>query len=209
MDVRGKSGLAGRLHAWLISRAGPRYDQMVRERKQRLFTGLRGSILEIGPGTGVNLPYYAAGTRWLGVEPNPHMNRHLDRAMRAADLRAEVRGGVAEQLPVDDASQDAVVGTLVLCSVNDPQQALREICRVLKPGGRFVFMEHVAAPAGTRLRILQNVVKPLSVWAGDGCHPNRETWKLIEAAGFASVELEHFRLPLGHVAPQIAGRAIC
>lgn len=208
MDTREKSGFGAWIHAWLMSRAGPRYDQLVRERKQRLFADLRGSILEVGPGTGVNVSYFAADTHWIGVEPNPHMSPHLARAISAARLRAEVKRGIAERLPAEAASQDAVVSTLVLCSVNDPQQALQEIVRVLKPGGRFVFLEHVAAAPGTRLRAVQRLLRPLSVRLGDGCHPDRETWKLIEAAGFSTVKIEHFRLPLGHVAPQIAGVAI-
>lgn len=207
-----KSGFGARVQAWLMSHAGPRYDRLVRERKRELFAGLRGSILEIGPGTGVNLGYFAPDTQWTGVEPNVYMNPHLERAIRAMDgqaaLRAEVRCGVAEHLPVDDASQDAVVSTLVLCSVSDPQQAMREIRRVLKPGGRFVFMEHVAAANGSTLRTMQQWVQPVWGRLADGCHANRETWRVIESAGFREVRLEHFRLPLALVAPQIAGVAI-
>lgn len=208
MDAQDKSGFSAKIHAWLMSHAGPRYDRLVRDRKQRLFDGLRGDILEIGPGTGINLPYYVAGTRWIGVEPNIHMSPHLEDAIRAAGLPAEVRGGIAERLPVENSSQDAVVSTLVLCSVSDARQALREIRRVLKPGGRFVFMEHVASARGTRLRTIQQWAQPLWGCLADGCHTNRETWKLIEAAGFREVQLEHFRLPLALVAPQIAGVAI-
>ena len=185
MDRQGKSGFGARFHAWLMSHAGPRYDGLVRARKEALLGALCGDVLEIGPGTGPNLRYYAAGTRWIGVEPNPYMNSRLARAIAAAKLVAEIRGGAAEQLPVADASQDAVVSTLVLCSVSDPQRALAEIRRVLKPDGQFIFLEHVAAEPGTRLRMIQNFLNPVSVRVADGCHPNRETWKLIEAAGFS------------------------
>jgi SAM-dependent methyltransferase len=208
MDTQVKSGMGARFHAWLMAHAGPRYDRMTRQRKQRLLGGLRGNILEIGPGTGPNLRYFAAGGRWLGVEPNPHMSPHLARAMANANLVAEIRWGVAESLPIEDESQDAVVSTLVLCSVCDPASVLREVRRVLKPGGQFVFFEHVAAPGGTWLRRWQDWLRPFSLKFADGCHPNRETGQLIESAGFSRVELEHFRLPLGPVAPQIAGRAI-
>ncbi|MSO19790.1 MAG: SAM-dependent methyltransferase [Acidobacteria bacterium] len=203
-----RNDMGARFHAWLMSHAGPRYDALTAERKRVLLGGLRGKILEIGPGTGPNLRYYSRDNIWTGVEPNVHMDRHLARAIMDAGVVADLRHGYAERLPVEDASQDAVVSTLVLCSVANPEQVLNEIRRVLKPGGQFVFLEHVAAPLGTRLRKVQRWLRPIEMWIGNGCHPDRETWQAIEDAGFARVEIEHFRLPLAHVAPQIAGRAI-
>jgi ubiquinone/menaquinone biosynthesis C-methylase UbiE len=208
MGAQEKSGFSARFHAWLMSHAGPRYDRLVRERKADLFVGLRGNILEIGPGTGPNLSYFPAGVHWLGIEPNACMNPYLSRAMAQADAAATVRQGIAERLPVEDQSQDAVVSTLVLCSVSQPELVLREVRRVLRPGGQFLFMEHVAAERGTGLRTMQQWVQPLWGRLADGCHVNRETGKLIEAAGFLEVHIERFRLPLGLIAPQIAGRAI-
>ena len=102
-----------------------------------------------------------------------------------------------------------MVGTLVLCSVPRPQESLREILRVLKPGGKFVFIEHVAAPHGTTLRAFQNFIQPLWTLVGEGCRPNRETWETISQAGFAKVEIEHYCYPTGGpVAPLIAGTAV-
>ena len=120
----------------------------------------------------------------------------------------ELRPGTAENMHVESDSADFVVSTLVLCSVNDAAAALREILRVLKPGGRFVFVEHVAAPKGSRLRRWQRRLKGLWRRIGDGCEPDRETWKVIEAAGFAEVECEHFDSPgIPLVRPHIAGTA--
>jgi ubiquinone/menaquinone biosynthesis C-methylase UbiE len=176
--------------------------------------GLYGDVLEIGPGTGPNLQFYPAGVRWLGVEPNPFMHPRLLETIRKLGLPAGrfniEQGDVGRvRLPAGDASLDAVVGTLVLCSVAHPQDNLKEILRVLKPGGQFVFIEHVAAQPGSRLRTFQNVIQPLWTLVGDGCHPNRETWQPIRQAGFASVEIEHFRYPSGGlVAPGICGTAV-
>ena len=202
------AGLGSRIHAWVLAHLGARYERMVTDRKRALFAGLAGNVLEIGPGTGPNLVYYPPGIRWLGVEPNPYMYPYLRTAAARAGLQADLRPGMAERLPADDNSMDAVVSTLVLCSVSDPEGVLREIRRVLKPGGRFLFVEHVAAPAGTRLRRVQTAIRPLWKIIGDGCHPDRETGPAIEHAGFTEVRYENFRLPLGPVATQIAGVAV-
>ncbi len=103
---------------------------------------------------------------------------------------------------------DAVISTHVLCSVHDLDGALEEIRRVLKPGGKFVFLEHVAAPPHTGLRRVQNSVRPLWHLIGDGCYPNRETWRAIESAGFRDVQIEHYRADILVASPHIAGYAI-
>src|SRR5439155_26769491 len=131
-------------------------------RKRALLGTLHGTVLEIGPGTGANLPYYPPDIQWVGVEPNPYMHPYLQKEAGRRGLRADLRTGVAERLPLPDESVDAVVSTLALCSVADLPQVLREVRRVLRPGGRFIFIEHVASPPGTRLRRLQNLVRP--VW---------------------------------------------
>jgi ubiquinone/menaquinone biosynthesis C-methylase UbiE len=114
-------------------------------------------------------------------------------------------------LAVDDESVDAVVCTIVLCSVRDLSATLGEIRRVLRPGGRFVFMEHVAAPRGTGLRRVQRLLRPVWQFLADGCTPDRETDAAIRAAGFSHVEIERFRLPREVsvlAGPHIAGEAV-
>lgn len=165
-------------------------------------------MLEIGPGTGTNLAYLAPAVRWLGIEPNPYMERYLRREAERLGRTVEVRAGTAERLDLMDASVDAVVSTLVLCSVPDQALALAEVRRVLKPGGRFVFLEHVAAPRGTWLRRVQRAVRPAWRLLGDGCFPDRETWQAIGRAGFAQVTLDRFHLPVPIMAPHIAGWAV-
>ena len=203
-----KASFGKRAQAWVMAHCGPRYERLVAERKRGLLAGLEGNILEIGPGTGPNLKYYSRNCHCIGVEPNLYMHPYLNKAAEDAKLYVELRRGLAERLPAADESMDAVVSTLVLCSVSEPAMVLREVLRVLKPGGRLIFIEHVAAPQGTWLRWVQRVVRPLWKGIADGCHPDRETGITIEEAGFARVSYEQFRLALGPVAPQIAGFAI-
>ena len=210
--------LAGRrsgLRCWqwaqalIQARFNGRYELSVAGKKQTLFAGIRGDVLEIGPGTGVNLVYLPVGIRWIGIEPNTFMHGYLKELGLKLGLSIDIRAGTAEQLPVPDNSMDTVISTQVLCSVSDPARVLREIHRVLKPGGRFLFVEHVAAAPGTALRRWQRLARPVSALIGDGCHPDRETWSDIEQAGFALIQLEHFEIKSAVLSkPHIAGVAI-
>jgi len=197
-----------RLFAYMMANSSTQYDNLITVRKRALLGGLRGNILEIGPGTGPNLAYYSPDVHWLGIEPNPAMIPYIEREAKRLAFPVELRDGSAEHLPTPDESMDAVIGTLVLCSVHDPAKTIQEALRVLKPGGKFVFIEHVAAPAGTRLRRMQAFVRPVWQALSDGCHVDRETWATIESAGFTRVQLEHFRLDAPIVGPHIAGFAV-
>lgn len=204
-----RRGWSARWFAWLLSHGGDFDRDLYGERKQDLLGGLSGTVVEIGPGAGVNLPYYADDVRWIGIEPNVYFHPRLHERLADLDRAGDVRAGTAERLALPDASADAVVSTLVLCSVDDLSAALAEIRRVLRPGGRFVFIEHVAAPPGSLLRRVQRGIKPLWGVVGDGCRPDRETGRLIERAGFADVHIERFdaAMPLPVVRPHIAGTA--
>ena len=197
-----------RLQVRMLAVGCRRYDQRVEARKRMLLGALRGTVVEIGPGAGANLRFYAPDVRWVGIEPNPWAHAYLTREAARVGLRdATVREGTAESLPFGDASVDAVVSTLVLCTVPDVPGALAEARRVLRPGGRFVFVEHVVAPEGTRTRAAQRLVRPVWPLLADGCHPDRDTERAIRAAGFAHVELERFRAPVPVIAPHVAGVA--
>lgn len=202
------TGFIPRLNAWLLHKSSKRYNRLTEERKRQLFAHLSGSVLEIGPGTGANLEYYPEKVLLTGLEPNPHMQRYLEEKAGKLGRQINIITGAAQEIPLEDESMDAVVSTLVLCSVTDLQQTLHEIKRVLKPGGTFLFMEHVAAPEHTFLRRIQRWIKPLWRLVADGCRPDRETWKAIEDAGFDHITIEHFRLPLPVVGPHIMGRAV-
>jgi len=198
-----------RFFAWLMAHGNTKYEENIADQKRALFTELHGNVLEIGPGTGPNLSYYPTDIHWIGIEPNLYMYPYLKREAERLGLEIDLRSGTAEQLEVENNSMDAVVSTLVLCSVDDLAATLQEVLRVLKPGGRFFFLEHVAAPQGTRLRRVQHWIQPLWKTLGDGCRPDRETWLALEKAGFESVSYQHFRAtnvpPI--VSPQIIGVA--
>jgi ubiquinone/menaquinone biosynthesis C-methylase UbiE len=184
-----------------------RYTALTGQRKRNLFRGLRGNMLEIGAGTGVNFEFIPAGVRWMGIDPNPQSLRYVRAAAHQSGHQFDFREGSAESLPFPDASFDSVASTLTLCSVRDPALALDEIRRVLRPGGQFLFMEHVAAAAGSRLLRRQRLFRPLFRCLA-GCVPDRDTGSLLRAAGFSSLEMEQFELPLPIVAPHICGRAV-
>lgn len=203
-----RRSLFHRFFAWFMARATPTHEGMVEEHKRRLLGELEGTVVEIGPGTGPNLKFLPEGIRWIGIEPNVHMHDHIRREAARLGLDAEIRTGTAEAMELESDSVDAVVSTLVLCSVTDLDRVLGEIRRILKPGGRFLYIEHVAAPRGTILRRIQRLVRPLWKVLGDGCHPDRESWRAIEGAGFEGVDHRTFRVPLPVVAPHIAGVAV-
>jgi ubiquinone/menaquinone biosynthesis C-methylase UbiE len=157
-------------------------------RKRAALGALTGTVLEIGAGAGANFGYFRRGIRWLGLEPNPRRRGELARTAARYGQHAPVLAAPAERIPLGDASVDAVAATVVLCSVADQDAVLAEVRRVLRPGGRFVFFEHVAAPAGTWARLLQRCVAPVTRRFDGGCDPGRETWRAIEAAGFREVD---------------------
>lgn len=202
--------LRKRLFAWLISRSDDFTNRLYGDHKKTLLSDLSGMVLEIGAGTGANLPFYPPDIRWIAVEPNPEMHPYLKKKAEMYHIPADLRVCKAQELDLPDNSVDAVVGTLVLCSVDNPHSVVNEVLRVLKPGGRFVFIEHVAAPHGTGLRKIQSRLTHLWKWLADGCHLDRETWTTIEHAGFEQLRCEHFCLSKGTLkvlSTNIAGTA--
>lgn len=162
-----------------------------------------GRVLELGVGTGANLPYYGEAESVVAVEPDPFMLQRARRRAGKLGLNVEFHLARAEALPFADNAFDTVVATLVFCTVADPDRALAEVHRVLKPSGTFRFIEHVRAPDGLLARV-QDAVTPVWRRLGAGCHPNRRTAEAIEAAGFEIVQLE--KRPITFV-PLIAGVA--
>lgn len=203
-----RAGWYKRLFAKFQGGSGEGIEAEIAPYKRALFEGLSGDVLEIGPGGGPNLRYYAPDVRWMGVEPNPYMHDYLRETAARQGMTVDIRLGTSEELPAADGSMDAVVSTHVLCSVHDVARTLAEIRRVLKPGGKFYFIEHVAAPRKTGLRRVQTFVRPVWQVLGDGCQPNRETWHTIEQAGFRQVQIDHFSLQILIAKPHIAGYAV-
>lgn len=159
--------------------------------KTELFASLSGTLLEIGPGAGSNFEHYPRGLEITGLEPNPCMQPHLEEQAAKYGITFDLSIGHAEAIPFPDNSVDAVVCTLVLCSVHNPEQVVSEILRVLKPDGKLYFLEHVSAQPGTLLRFFQRGLAPLWRQFTDGCNPHRETWKVLEAAGFRELDMRH------------------
>jgi ubiquinone/menaquinone biosynthesis C-methylase UbiE len=209
--TRAGTGIYRRMMARVYERMMADYEAWSQARKRDLFSGISGRAIEVGSGTGSNFRHHPAGIEWLGVEPNPNLHDVLGQKAQAAGIEARLHTGEAGALPEADTTADYVISTLVFCPVPDLTQALSEIHRVLKPGGRLVFLEHVAAPRGTGLRWLQNLIRPVWQVIGDGCRINRDTAAAIRAAGFSSVTLEAFRVPRPPtplwVSPHIMGHA--
>ncbi len=200
---------AKRLHAWLLARGHAPYERAIAARKRALFGALRGTVVELGAGPGANLDYFAGDIHYVAIEPNPFAHDYLRERIAAAGLDAELHVGAAERLPLADGSADAVVCSLVFCTVNDVAGALAEVRRVLKPGGVFAFVEHVAAPAGSATRALQRALRSPWKLLGDGCHTDRDTAGAIRAAGFSTIEIDHWDAPLpAIVRPHISGVAV-
>lgn len=177
--------------------------------RRKLLAGAEGRVLEVGVGTGFNLPHYPAGVGELVVTDE------LDGMLRRARLRAKRVGreivatrAPVERLPFDNASFDTVVASLLLCTVSDQDRALAEIRRVLRPGGRYLFLEHVRSEDPGLARRQDRLERPWSVIAF-GCHPNRDTLPRIEAA-FEVEAVEQGELPAGPkiVRPYVLGRAL-
>ncbi|XP_028762017.1 methyltransferase-like protein 7A isoform X2 [Neltuma alba] len=196
--------------------AVPRSNYTVARYKAEIFSNLREKahkILEIGIGTGPNLSYYASNSdvQVVGIDPNQKMEKYARSSAVSAGLppsNFEFIHAVGEVIPLDDASVDAVVGTLVLCSVKDVSMTLQEIKRVLRPGGLYVIVEHVGAKEGTILRFIQRILDPLQQVLADGCHLCRDTESLISEAGFSRVELNTASLKkASFVNPHIYGLA--
>jgi SAM-dependent methyltransferase len=177
------------------------------QRRRRLLAGLSGRVLEIGAGTGLNLDAYPGDVDLVLTEPEPGMRRHLQ-ARVDAGRRAQVVAAGAEALPFPDGTFDAVVSTLVLCTVPDPDAALAEVHRVLRPGGELRFIEHVRAD-GRMLRWLQNRLKvPWRAFAA-GCECNRDTLGAIRRRfGAATAAADTWRGMPAILHPLVQGRAV-
>lgn len=159
---------------------GPAERAGLRERRRSLLAQAAGVTIEIGAGTGLNLPYYPAEvTRLVLVEPDPHMRHRLRAHVAGLERTAEILDASVEQLPFPDSSFDTAVVTFALCSVPEEQSALTEIARVLAPGGKLLFLEHVRS-ADPRIAAKQG--KRPFPYPLIGCHPNRATLDAIEAS---------------------------
>lgn len=159
--------------------------------RRQVLAKVQGEVLEIGFGTGLNLPYYPAHVEKITtVDVNAGVNALAQKRIRASTIAIDNRVLNGENLPMADNTFDSVVSTWTLCSITNVEQALREIHRVLKPGGRFFFVEHGLSD-DPKLQLWQNRLTPLQKVIADGCHLNRNIQQLVQQQ-FASVSLEKF-----------------
>ena len=177
--------------------------------KTQLLGGQHGTVVEIGPGTGLNLAYLNRDITYIGLEPNPHLHADIYAQMRVHGISGRVIEQPVEANTLPAQHADAVISTLVLCSVPCVRTALNAIQRLLKPGGRFVFIEHIAAPRSSYTCSLQNAVTPLWHRCFDGCHPNRHIDRAITEAGFNTVKQHTMTLSIPIISPHCYGYACC
>lgn len=175
------------------------------ERELRRVAGAKvsGRVLELGVGVGANWPYLPPELAYVGIEPDPYMLRRARKRAAATGRQLTVEQARAEELPFEDESFDTVLVTLTLCTVEDPQRALSEAQRVLKPGGSLIFAEHVR-PEGRLAARVFDAITPLWRRVGAGCHPNRRTEQAILAAGLQIEAIERLRV---NGLPMITGTA--
>jgi SAM-dependent methyltransferase len=182
----------------------------LRETRRAALAEARGRTVDLGAGTGANLGLYPAAVSELVLaEPDPHMLKRLRVKVGEAGVDAEVVEAPAERLPFADASFDTAVFTLVLCTVPDPAAALAEAARVLRPGGRLLFVEHVRSPEDGLARWQDRLERPWH-FVGDGCHCNRDTVATIEASPLTVERVECGELPKAPplVRPLVHGSAV-
>jgi ubiquinone/menaquinone biosynthesis C-methylase UbiE len=168
----------------------------VDKRRDALLAGLTGSVIEVGAGNGLNFRHYPGTvTGVVAVEPERHLRELALVSAREAKAPITVTDGTADRLPADDASFDAAVASLMLCSVADQAAALAEMRRVLRPGGELRFMEHVSSESPAQRRVQRLV--DATVWpvCFGGCHAGRDTVAAIAAAGFTLRDVTRYRLP--------------
>lgn len=170
-----------------------RIDDDELERLERDFVArASGRVLEIGAGEGENFGALPVGVIWQGLEPDAERRSELARRAREWGHPSAPLDAVAEAIPLPDASVDAVMGTYVLCTVKDVAATLAEVRRVLVPGGRMIFVDHVAAPAGSWRRGMQHVATPFTRRFCHGCHWDRDPEPAFAAAGFRAVDVRRY-----------------
>lgn len=198
-----------RLNARLLVALDGYMDAKYRRRKLALLRDVPATVVEFGPGVGANLRYIGRGARLIAVEPNRAMHGPLRRRAAQFGVDLELNEVSAEAIDLPDGSVDLVLCTLVLCSVARPEAAIAEARRILRPGGRFVCIEHVHAPVGSPARDVQRLLRRPWRWLFDGCDLCRDTAALVEAAGFSEARIELFRVPtvIFPIAHQI--QAVC
>lgn len=194
-DLAFDNGAISRFNTWFFTAFARYINHIARSHKRAAFSELEsGAVLEIGAGTGANFGYLPSRTHLYAVEPNLRMHARLRERAAAAGVSMTLLGTGAEAVPLPDESIDEVICSLVLCTVPDAERVLAEVRRVLRPGGRFRFAEHVAADSGSvRFRIQRALRRPWG-FLFEGCDPTRNTPDTVATAGFRTLHVERRKL---------------
>ena len=203
------NAIRGRLNAWLLAALDGYMHSKYSDTKSRLFEQVPAVVVELGPGSGANLRYLPRGTRLIAIEPNRHMHPILRRRAEHFGIELDLRGLSGEKLDLPSASVDFVFSSLVLCSVEKPEQVLAEVRRVLKPGGRFSCIEHVKAPVGSGIYGIQRFIRRPWKWVFEGCDLCRDTASTLRSCGFAQVDIQPLVLPTIFVPIRHQIAAVC
>ncbi len=199
------------LFARLFDRLSRGMEREIGSYRDKLLEGLSGRVVEIGPGNGMNFAHYPASvTEVIAVEPEPYLRERAIKAAEQVSTNVTVQAGSAERLTLPEASVDAAVCSLVLCSVSDPAAALAEMRRVLKPEGELRFLEHVRSSRAGKARLQATLDATIWPRLGGGCHTARDTVEAIGAAGFTVERVENVDFGPGFMVtnPHVIGRAL-
>jgi len=202
--------IRGPINSWLLKVMSSYIHYKFGDMKNAMFKDHPDRLVEVGSGTGENMRYLRKGTHLIAIEPNIHMHDNLRKTAEKYGIHLEIKSLVGESIDLADDSCEFVISTLVLCTVNDLPECLRQIKRILKPSGKFVFIEHVKAKERTVLSLIQNLLHRPWHYCFEGCHTNRDIQPYIEAAGFSDLRIESYNLysPIVPIIPQIKGIAV-
>jgi ubiquinone/menaquinone biosynthesis C-methylase UbiE len=200
------------LFARFFDRLSRTMEKEVGRYREEMLAGLSGRVVEVGAGNGINFSHYPSTVdEVIAIEPEPYLRARAEDAAKTVPIRVTVRAGVADALGLEDASVDAAVASLVLCSVPDQQRALAELRRVTRPGGELRFLEHVRS-SGERKARIQRGADRSGIWPliGGGCHCARDTVGVIRGAGFEIVQVRDLDVgPSWNITnPHVLGRAM-
>ena len=199
----------GRFNAWMLDTLDGYMHRKYGTLKAQLFGDVPTTVVDLGSGSGANFRYYPAGTRVIAVEPSVQMHDGLTRNAARYGLTLQLHPGGAESLSIADASVDLVCSSLVLCTIPEPARALAEVRRVLRPNGRFVAIEHVAAPSGSAVATVQRTVRRPWRWLFEGCELCNATESVVRGAGFRDVRIDPLHVKTVFVPLRYQIAAVC
>lgn len=202
--------LRGPINSWFFYIISGYMNVLWGKSKRELFHDHPETIVEIGSGAGANMRYLRKGTKLIAIEPNVHMHNNLRKTAKKYGVNLDIKSITGEAIDLPDDSIDFVICTLVLCTVKDPLQCINQIKRILKPSGKFVFIEHVKAKEDSILSFIQDLIHKPWHWFFEGCNTNRDTTTVLGLAGFSSLSVEKYNSysPFIPIIPQIRGEAV-